>query len=108
MSNPFNTEARLKLKSHGSRSGNRLDFIIYHGSVECALYSKDNGVTWHGDYINSDGWWDMSDKEAFVAAKMYGCVDMNIPNGETIEFDRPDVSDKEFDYAYGYSNKYPY
>lgn len=108
MSNPFNSESRLKLKSCGCRSGNCLDFMIYQGNIECSLWSDDNGKTWYGGYINSDGWRDMSAKRAYVAAKMYGCIDMIIPIGETINFDRPDVSDKEFDYAYGFSNEYPY
>lgn len=108
MSNPFNTEGRLILKSHGSRSGDRLDFIVYHGNIECALWSNDNGKTWIGGYINSDGWWTMSDKQAAVAAKMYGCINMDIPNGKAIDFNRPNISDAEFDYAYGYSDVYPY
>lgn len=107
MSNPFDTESRLKLTARGIRRGKGKTFTIYHGNIECEL-NTDDGNIWYGTYINSDGWVEFTKPQAFVAARMYGCMDLDIPDNHIVKFARPSVSDEEFDYVYGFNEKYPY
>lgn len=55
---------------------------VYHIRHDCKnlelMVSHTKNDEWYGDYLNSDGWHDLSADDAKLAAEAYGCLDIHL------------------------------
>ena len=71
MSNPFNTASDLVSTAWKDTFGTKC-YHIFHGSMEMLILKYEDGSIC-GDYVNHDGWFDFTDREAELAYEAYGC-----------------------------------
>lgn len=95
MASPFNTGQSLASSAWKGTFGVN-NYHIYHGSLEMMLCKFPDGNIL-GDYINHDGWFDFTEREAKLAYEAYGCDSIYLPKKGESTFMPMHIDDTAFE-----------